>query len=120
MGTLIAGLSNSVGLPITGIAFLVMYAVYLPLVYWLAKRRIGFHWQQSVTILFLSILMLCIFVFILSSMYWWGGIVTVILALTFIIYTVVRLANMSGLSGHLSRFSTAGMKAIKKLRHRKI
>jgi O-antigen/teichoic acid export membrane protein len=114
MGGLIAGLSASVGLPITGIAFFVMYAVYLPLVYWLAKRRIGFHWQLQVTILFLSILLLCILVFVLSSMYWWGGIVAVILALILIIYVVMRLANMSGVNGHLYRFSNAGMQMIKK------
>jgi len=113
MGGLIAGLSASVGLPITGIAFFVMYVVYLPLVYWLAKRRIGFHWQPPVTILCLSILILCIFVFVLSSMYWWGGIVTVILALIFIIHAVVRIANMSGVNGHLHRFSTAGMQMMK-------
>jgi len=120
MGVLIAGLSASVGLPITGIAFLVMYVVYLPLVYWLANRRIGFHWQSSVTILFLSILMFCILVFVLSSTYWWGGIVAVILALIFIIYVVVRLAKMSGVSGHLRRFSTAGMQTIKKLSRRNV
>jgi O-antigen/teichoic acid export membrane protein len=120
MGGLIAGLSTSVGLPITGIAFLVMYVVFLPLLYWLAKRRIEFHWQPPVTILFLSILILCILVFALSSIYWWGGIISIVLALISIIYAVLRLASMSGVSGHLNRFSTVGMRAIEKLRNRKI
>ena len=44
------------GLQATGIGFLVMYTVYLPLVYWLAKKRTGFLWTTTIkkSILFLS------------------------------------------------------------------
>jgi PST family polysaccharide transporter len=38
------------GLQATGIGFLAMYAAYLPLVYWLARRRTGFRWAQSLVI----------------------------------------------------------------------
>ncbi len=37
-----------VGLAITGIGFLLMYVVYVPVVYLWAKRRIGFHWDFGV------------------------------------------------------------------------
>ena len=59
MGGLIAGFSSSVGLQITGIAFLVCYLVYLPLVYWLAKRRISFRWSDAVVRLLVIIFTLC-------------------------------------------------------------
>jgi O-antigen/teichoic acid export membrane protein len=36
------------GIEATGIAFLGLYAVYLPLVFWLARWRIGFAWRREV------------------------------------------------------------------------
>ena len=59
MGGLIAGLSTSVGLQITGIAFLACYGVYLPLVYLLAKHRIDFHWTVGNVKLMVIIFTLC-------------------------------------------------------------
>jgi PST family polysaccharide transporter len=115
MGGLISCFSESVGLPITGIAFFVMYVVSLPLLYWLSMRRIGFYWQRSVAILFLSILTLCALVFAVSSANSWGGVIAVGLAFLSIVYAVVRLANMSGSSGYLHRFSTEGLQTINKL-----
>lgn len=35
-----------IGLPITGMAFVAGYAVYLATVYILARRLVGFHWQK--------------------------------------------------------------------------
>ena len=120
MGGLIAGLSSSVGLQITGIAFFVMYVVYLPLVYSIAKRRIGFYWQRSVVFLFFSIMMICILVYILCLANWFGGVVATGLALIFGLYTIVRLASMSGVRGYLQRYSTAGMQVINKLGYKHI
>ena len=37
-----------IGIQATGVAFIGLYAVYLPLVYWLAVRRTGFRWQRAV------------------------------------------------------------------------
>ncbi|WP_164920856.1 hypothetical protein [Thermosynechococcus vestitus] len=42
--TLVALLLPTVAIMITGIAFLCMYSVYLPLAHWLALRRTGFLW----------------------------------------------------------------------------
>lgn len=36
------------GLQATGIAFLAVYVLYLPLVWWLGRRWIGFRWTRSV------------------------------------------------------------------------
>ena len=36
------------GVVATGVAFLTMYVVYLPVVYWLARRLIGFRWEPTV------------------------------------------------------------------------
>lgn len=105
MGGLIAGLLPVVGLKITGIAFLVCYVVLLPLVYVLAMRRIGFQWQINVTRLFLSILVACVAVSILSARYWWGAIVAVGLSIAFGFFTIIRLANMSSVGGPVGRIT---------------
>lgn len=39
-----------IGIEATGIAFFVMYLVYLPLVFWLCARRIGFRWTRAVMV----------------------------------------------------------------------
>jgi O-antigen/teichoic acid export membrane protein len=39
---------KTLGVFATGVAFLAMYAVYLPVVYWTARRRIGFTWTTAV------------------------------------------------------------------------
>lgn len=37
-----------IGVTATGIAFLAMYGLYLPLVWWLGGRMVGFHWSPAV------------------------------------------------------------------------
>ncbi|MDO9010550.1 MAG: O-antigen translocase [Gallionella sp.] len=105
MGGLIAGLLPVIGLQITGIAFLACYAVYLPLVYVLAMRRIEFQWQINVTRLFLAILVVCVVVSILSARYWWGWIVAVGVSIAFGFFTIIRLANMSNVGGPVGRIT---------------
>lgn len=106
MGGLIAGFTSSVGLQITGIAFLASYAFLLPLVYVLAKRRIDFSWQPAVTRLLLVIFSFCVLVAILSARYWWGSIVATVLTLVFGFYTLMRLAHMSNMGGPLGRMAS--------------
>lgn len=113
MGGLVAGFSSRVGLQITGIAFLVCYAVYLPLVYLLAKRRINFKWQPEVTRLLVVILSLCVLVALLSARYWWGAVVTIGLSLAFGFYTLIRLAHMSNVGGAVGRVAAFGQRLAK-------
>ncbi len=69
---LIVGLAPMIGLRVTGIAYLAMYAVYLPVVYWFAHRRIGFHLSRSVFSLSIVTFVLCVGVGILASISRWG------------------------------------------------
>lgn len=115
MGGGIAGLLPVIGLQITGIAFLVCYVVYLPLVYVLAKRRIDFSWQPAVTRLLLVIFLLCVLVAILSARYWWGLVVAIGLSLAFGLYTLVRLAHMSNVGGLVGRIAEFGQRVILKI-----
>lgn len=103
MGSLIAGFLSSLGLEMTGIAFLLCYLFYLPLVYWSARRRIGFRWTDSVVKILIIAFMLCSAVAIVSSLYWWGAVISVVLSLAFAFYTLARLADISNLSGPLKR-----------------
>ena len=115
MGGLIAGFLSSVGLQITGIAFLVCYVFYLSLVYLLAKRRIEFKWQSNVARLLLSIFTLCLLVAILCARYWWGGIVASGLSLVFGLYALVRLAHMSNAGGPVGRIAAFGQRMLSKI-----
>jgi O-antigen/teichoic acid export membrane protein len=108
LGSLIAGFSSSVGLQITGIAFLVCYAVYLPVVYLLGSWRIGFMWQPEVKRLLVVILSLCVLVALISVRYWWGALVAVGLSLAFGFYTLTRMAHMSKMGGAIGRVAAIG------------
>ena len=103
MGGLIAWLLPVIGFQITGIAFLVCYVVYLPLVYWLAKRRIAFEWTDSVMKLLAIIFAVCLVVVVLSSLYWWDVVVAVGLTLVFGVYTLTRIKNMSNFGNPLKQ-----------------
>ena len=54
------------GLQATGIGFLMMYAVYLPIVYWLAKKRTGFVWALNIKKLILFLSAACVLTSVLS------------------------------------------------------
>ncbi len=45
-----------IGVTAAGIAFLALYAAYLPLVWWLGRQRIGFRWSRAVSAQALSVL----------------------------------------------------------------
>ena len=115
MGGLTAVFVSDVGLPITGIAFLACYVVLMPVVYVLARHRIGFQWQPGVMRLFASVLGACVLVAILCSHYWWGAFVAVGLVVVFGLFTLVRLAHMSNLGGVVGRFAVIGQRTLSKI-----
>ena len=119
MGSLIFAFSSSVGLKITGIAFLVCYVVYLPMVYWLARRRIKFTWSGSVLKVGVTIFLLCVAVAVASSLFWWGAVVAVGLSIVSGIYTLVRLLNMSNLGGPVGQASLLAQRWLKMSRRKK-
>lgn len=103
MGGVISGFAALAGLKITGIAFLASYAVYLPMVYFLARRQIGFAWTATVAKLFVASFGLCLLVALLALYTRWSPAAAFILAVIYAFYTVGRLSQMSSLEGPLGR-----------------
>jgi len=100
---LITGLVPVMGLQITGIAYLAMYAFYLPLLYWLARRRIGFHWSRSVLFLSIATFAICVSVDIMVALTRWGMLVGCVAAGAFAVFSLGRIAHMSNLGGPVGR-----------------
>jgi PST family polysaccharide transporter len=100
---LITGLVPVMGLSITGIAYLAMYALCLPLVYLFARWRIGFHWSRSVLILSAVTFAICAGVDILTALTHWGIWVGCAAALAFAVFSLGRITHMSSLGGPVGR-----------------
>jgi len=94
------------GIQATGASFLLMYMVYLPLVYLLARRRTGFRWRRSVL---RDALLLCIATTLVAACGawhdWLGAVVGVLAAGGFGVVSLLRLARMVELSGALGRLA---------------
>ncbi|HUZ05759.1 MAG TPA: O-antigen translocase, partial [Acidobacteriaceae bacterium] len=103
MGVLIAGLLRTFGLEMTGIAYLACYIFLLPLVYWLAKSRIGFAWSRSVVRLLAVAFVVCAGVGLVASTTQWGALVGCVASVAFGIHAVGRLSHMSDLGGSAGR-----------------
>ncbi|MGP8271102.1 MAG: O-antigen translocase [Terracidiphilus sp.] len=103
LGGLITGLTPILGLQITGIAYLVTYVFYLPLMYWLARRRIGFHWSRSVLVLSATAFVLCAGVYIMVSLTRWGVLFGCFAAIMFAVFSLGRITRMSNLGGPVGR-----------------
>jgi O-antigen/teichoic acid export membrane protein len=105
---LIVALAPVIGLQITGIAYLAMYAAYLPLVYWLARGRIGFHFSRAVLFLSVITFALCVGVGILASISRWGMLLGSVTAIGFAVYSLGRITHMSNLGGPIGRIGAWG------------
>lgn len=104
------------GLEASGLSFLGMYLVLLPLVYWLAKRRTGFAWDTSVIkqvgLVFsaAALILLCAkFTQVGAAV---GGL---LLSAVFGIYGFSRLAHKSELSGSLGKVAGQAQTLMKKI-----
>lgn len=98
------------GLVATGGAFLGMYVVYLPVVYWLARRRTGFRWHARVFGQLLALMLAAVIIDTVGAFSAFGGAALgIAAALGFALYGLARLAIMTELTGptgkvaHLSR-----------------
>ena len=93
-----------IGIQATGVAFIGLYAVYLPLVYWLAVRRTGFRWQRAVL---WHLLLACIAALALVGLAAWSAMASaalgVLLAGVSGVYGLARLGTMAGLGGRLGQ-----------------
>ena len=97
-----------VGVTATGIAFLAMYGVYLPLVWGLSGRMIGFRWSRSVTWQALAIISAAILVVITSRIFDpAGAALGLILALAFSLWALLRLSLQAEAEGRLGQIARA-------------
>jgi PST family polysaccharide transporter len=103
LATLIVGLVPAMGLRITGIASLASYAFYLPLVYWLARWRIGFRWSNSVFRLSIATFAICGGVGVMAVMTRWGMLAGCIVSFGFAVFALGRISHMSELGGPIGR-----------------
>jgi len=101
------------GVEATGIAFFAMYAVLLPLVYWLGQRRTGFRWLRSVWYQLSALMLAAGFIAVLAM---WrvdlGAVAGSFLAALFGLHALARLSQMTVLGGRLGRFGDIAKKII--------
>jgi len=94
------------GITVTGIAFGGMYAVYLPLVYWLTVRRTRFSWRRRVWWQLIVMLSLAV---ITTGLAMYSEIAAAISGMTFAVatglYGLIKLGSMADFSGRLSRLA---------------
>jgi PST family polysaccharide transporter len=93
-----------IGVQSTGVGFLVMYLVYLPVVYWLGRRRIQFKWEPHVFKQFVSLLFLTTLVFLSA---YWSELLSCVLGLSagvlLAFYGIIRLREMLNLSAPVGK-----------------
>src|SRR5690606_21265539 len=103
---LVALLLPWLGIASTGMAFLAMYVVYLPVVYCLARRRTGFRWAPAVRRRLLLLFAASVAVAGLGA---WREIAAVVVGLLaaagFGLDGLARLGHMAGLGGSVGRLS---------------
>ena len=96
-----------IGIQATGVAFIGLYVVYLPLVYWLAVRRTGFRWQRAVL---WHLLLACTAALALVGLAAWSPMASaalgVLLAGASGVYGLARLGTMAGLGGRLGQVAS--------------
>lgn len=111
-----------VGLPLmgvvaTGVAFLCLYVVYLPIVYWLARRKTGFRWVPTVR-RHLTWLMLAAAVVLLIAATWSpiiGAGSGLIMGSGLGLYGFGCLAHRTNLAGPLGRLVGTGRQWLTKV-----
>ncbi|RWP38400.1 MAG: hypothetical protein EOR03_02780 [Mesorhizobium sp.] len=95
-----------VGIEATGLSFFIMYTGYLPLVFWLARRRIGFAWRRAVVGLMIGLLLAALAILALSRISELTALlIGCALACLFGLFGLGRLgsmANLTGPVGHLA------------------
>jgi len=104
------------GLDSAGMGFLACYAIYLPLVYWYVRRRLGFAWGRNVLRLLGMNLVLCTFVACLAMWTDWAPIVSGAIALLLGFFALHHLARAGVLPAHRTEQILKLMKRLKIVR----
>ena len=96
-----------IGLEATGVGFLIMYATYLPMVYWFARRRTGFRWTSNITKNLIALLMCGAFIGSIGSWNkYFGAILGLIISCIFFAVSANQLLKMTGAPSSLDMFMT--------------
>lgn len=112
MGVFVLGVF--IGLPLigvtaTGVAFLALYVAYLPLVWWLGRRIIGFRWTRAVKAQALAVMGAAVAVDIAAR---WseplGAVLGLALAAGLGLWALMRLSKMAEAGGRLGRIAGFG------------
>lgn len=110
----IALLMPQIGVMATGAAFLAMYAVYLPLVWLMAHRAIGFRWSRAVKAQAVAVMLAAAAIEFAAR---WseiaGAVLGMSLAIPLAFWALTRLAAQSSASGRLGRIARAGERLTK-------
>ncbi|SFF42618.1 polysaccharide transporter, PST family [Fontimonas thermophila] len=97
------------GVEATGLAFLAMYIVYLPTVWWFGGRRIGFRWTRVVKRQALAVISAAVVVDLTAR---WsdlaGGVLGLVLATGMGLWALMRLSSKAGVGGALGRIGEFG------------
>jgi PST family polysaccharide transporter len=94
------------GIEATGIASMGKYAVFLPMVYVLARRRTGFRWQARVYRQLVLVMVITAMVFICGVWSkWLGAGLGVFMAAVLGLYALARIGQMTNLSGSAGRMA---------------
>jgi PST family polysaccharide transporter len=107
-------LGVALGLPVfgvtaTGMAFIALYLIYLPLVWWLGGRLIGFRWSRAVIFQAMLVISTALLVACIAN---WSELAAVVvsLAVTMILsaLALIRLTTVSNVSGRLAMLARMG------------
>lgn len=94
------------GIRITGLAFLCMYIVYLPVIHWIARRKTGFHWTSHIKQQLVRLALTALAVCLLGNLSNWYALgVGLPATLLFGVYGLCRLSHMVKLSGMVERLA---------------
>lgn len=110
MGGTVTAFLKPVGLDITGSAYLACYVFYLPLVYYLAKKRICFAWTRPVAYQLIVVFVTCSAIDILVTFTRFGAAIGCLLAFFFAVHAFGKITHMSNFSGHVGRFGAVARK----------
>lgn len=104
------------GVLATGVAFLAMYLAYLPLVFWVARKRIGFAWTRAVKIQAGIVIVVAVLVAGLGHVSdISSAIVGVMLAMIMGFYALVRFAEMGEMGGPAGRLAVLSREIVGRL-----
>ena len=99
------------GLAATGIAFLAVYMLYIPLVWWLGRRWIDFRWTRSVRLQAIGILSIAVLVdLVCRKSDLLAAVVGGSFAAAIAFWALIRLSSLAGVGGRIGKIGALGKK----------